>query len=890
MSETKTLSVSKGTVVRSTVGGGGNQGCGNNRRLYVGRRTTGGTARNYQSFLRFTMDWTDVGRINSATLQLYTDDGLGLFPLPGSKDTPKIIVKRLTDGFTEGNNDNEDFDASDYTTAASSASGQKHKTMAKQANGLTEIDITEIVKHWAPASAGGSGSSAAADDRNFGIKLYWESTDPDEAWSGWSEDATNPGDRPVIILNYELGLTDPDAPTDLSPVGEVASIGAFQGDFTDQDPGDRLAKTEIEVYKNDGTTLVIPKITKAASNTEQVNARFNVVPENLNLVPNTNYKWRARVTDQGGSVSAWTALQTFSIANTNPDAPSNMAPNADTFATLNGVEFSDDSFTDPDDDALLAFQVQLTPSVAGNSFWSDPTQILWDTGKQYVSSEARDAGRWATVYGGQSLAAGEYFWRARHWDARDGVSDWSADVPITISADFEVEPGTQDTVQIDPHAPWRLRIHAMGENRGPGDLVARIENAKSLGASIVYNSPGEAHWTLPVDHQQIGVIEPKQTHYAIDFYSGDGWRETFAGLVWDYDAVETSVVFTGIDYLALYDLVLDERYDPAKPDRSYADGGSKYSNKSIRTIIHDQLDRARKLANSPVGFIGVDLGDISASMTSLVTIWSTMQPVLSFCAGLIDSHRQGSVKRTRIQVVKTSAGGYKVRVVDSPGQTRDSLRLKYGELVQGYRVIPFGPEWSSVLHSIGRTREGLKVMYKTASAPGIDQSVWGRIARAVVMDNVSGEADLTRRTKQAALHAGRLGKAIALAVRSGVLRPLDGYDVTDAIPVHIQHGAVDTTAFGSGYWVIYAVTWEAMDDGSQNVTLTLSPRDDTAAPSTDLVTDPNVQTQAEWQIGWTDPDTAKATSRYWLDQSTGQVWVRDDEGNLSVAGTGTITT
>jgi hypothetical protein len=212
--------------------------------------------------------------------------------------------------------------------------------------------------------------------------------------------------------------------------------------------------------------------------------------------------------------------------------------------------------------------------------------------------------------------------------------------------------------------------------------------------------------------------------------------------------------------------------------------------------------------------------------------------------------------------------------------TRTSLRLKYGELVQGYRVIPFGPAWASRVPAIGRTRDGLKVLYKAQSAPGIDQSVWGRIsAQPRIFDGVSDENDMIRRTKQAAIHAGKLGKQLALGVRSGVLLPLDGYDVTDAFPVDIDHGAVRTSAFGSGYWVCYGVSWEAGDNGSSNVTLTLLPREDTTAPDDDLIPTLPISPQAEWQIGWVPPDPlAGNTSRYWFDVSTGITYERQPDG------------
>jgi len=162
-------------------------------------------------------------------------------PLPASGDSPKINLRRLTDSFTEGNNADGDFDSSDYTTASGTSIDQRTVSPSKVAGGLTEVDVTPWINYW-----------RANPSKNFGIKMYAYNTDPVHAWSGWSEDATTPADRPVVVLEYEFGLTTPDTPTNLSPVGAVASIDAFQGDFTDDDTRDTLAKTEIEVAPRHG--------------------------------------------------------------------------------------------------------------------------------------------------------------------------------------------------------------------------------------------------------------------------------------------------------------------------------------------------------------------------------------------------------------------------------------------------------------------------------------------------------------------------------------------------------------------------------------------------------------------------------------------------------------
>lgn len=1051
MAQTVTWLADQSLVTRVPVSGGTRTGCGKNKRMYVGR--DGSYV--YTTFQRFAQDWSQVtagSRIISAEMVLTTDDGLGgKFGIHQSDDTPRVKVRRLKPGSTgnwsQHNNEDEHFDTSDVDAAAYETADAFNKTMAKGAETITTLNVTAMIEDMAPKTVKRRDGTAGGGLTNHGFGFYPYSTKTDDQWAGWSKYGDTPAYRPYIILTFEPGHTTPDTPTNLTPDSAVASIGGFQGDFTDTRATDTLKSTDVQVYAStavksgnadtdntvdvtahgysqndevwfhslhaDGRglsvnrrywvhsvvnansfkvkasvdggqvdiTVAYPSLTVAkpmwvrygvvASNTEVINARSNVTPDEFVPVVGTSYKWRMRQTDQESQTSAWTSLVTFSVTNTDPNAPTLTPASGSDFPDgLTSVVFRGGEFSDPDNDSLLAYQVQLSAYPSGNANWDNAEAILWDTGKVYVVAGSTD---WEALYTGQGLAAGTYYWRARQWDDKNGVSAWTY-ASLTTAA-FNATPGTQPDIQIGPQSPWRVVIKEMKFNavggaltgvastnlfttasnhglvagqkvrfstnlvggaglypgrdywviasglaaktfrvseteggttvdfttdvtsgsittvttRGPGNVVAIFEHARSLGASKVYNSPGEMHFTLLSDDPQIAYVEPKQTHYSIQFYSGDGWRETYAGLVWDADANENDVVITGIDYLALFDLILDERYYPEDPDKSYINGGSYYSAKTIKTIVSDQLKRAIGLKNSPVGFISI--GTL-ATMNESVTIYSTMQPALSFIAGLLDSHRQGTGKRTRIEVVRTSGGSYQVTVQDDPGVVRDHLRLAYGELVQGYRVIPFGRDWASVQHGIGRTREGIRVLYKTASAPGIDQQVWGRIARASIMDNVSDEKDLERRVKQAAIHAGKLGKGLGLALRSGVLGPMAGYDVCDVVPVNIVHGAIDTNRFGSGYWAILAVAWEAGDDASQNTILTLAPREDSTAPDDDLLqTAGNTSTQAEWQIGWTPPNPLEATSKYWLDQSTGKVYVRDVNVSLgSMAVTGVAAT
>lgn len=891
MSQTKQWSVNLGTTVRQHKDTGARKGAGGSQRLYVGRDGNF----DYDSFIRFALDWTGVGQIVSAVLSLYTDNGLGEFDST-TTETPTVKLRRLIGSFSEHTN-SASFVDDDDTNPANTSSAQKTKVMSRATFGLTQVDITSFAEDWAPATVKKRDGTAGGKKTNYGIGLYGD-TDTKHNWAGWSEDYTDPTYRPFVTLTYEYGVTVPDTPTNLTPSGAVASLDVFEGDFNDIKPTDRLQSSEVEVYTspatNAGQTVTggtrLYTAPRTASEAERVAAHFTHLPDDLHLVVNTTYKWRCRVKDQEGQYSLWTNLVSFSVTNTDPDAPVLSPASGYSTSTMDGTPF-EGTFVDSDvGDYLIAYQVQLSAYPSGDAHWLDDEFILWNTGKRYVNTvDAQLDAAFSTPYGGAALDAGTYYWRARVWDNHHGVSSW-AYASIVITDDFAPEPdGTQTAIQIRPRAPWRIVIKDMLQTdfatrmagRAPGNVVAILENAKAVGASKVYNSPGELHFTLPIDHPQISALEPRQTHYSVQFRQGDGWREAYAGLMMDFDATDTDVVFYGTDYLGLLLTQYDERYDASNPDKPNTSGGSKYVNKTLGYIVRDQLSRAITQSNSPLGFITINqnLATYEALMPETVTIFSTYANVMDLVVGLIDSHRAGTGKLTQLSVRQKTGGGYEFYLEDDPGTQRDELRLRYGELAQGFRVIPFGKDWSSSVAGIGRAKDGVRVMYSSAAAPGIDEAVWGHFVTAQVFDGVSDENDLKRRIKQAAVHGGKLGKSVAIGLRHGVLAPFDGFTLTDQFPVDIEYGPVSTDAFGSGYWVAVAVTWTVdAKTAAQSTTLSLTPRDDATAPDSDLLTTIPISTQAEWQLGWEPPDVFGATARHYLDQATGLRYDLQDDG------------
>lgn len=451
-------------------------------------------------------------------------------------------------------------------------------------------------------------------------------------------------------------------------------------------------------------------------------------------------------------------------------------------------------------------------------------------------------------------------------------------------------------------------------SRAPGATILTLGPGSGsphlCGANLRYNGGGEMHFTMLVDDPNISLIEPKQCHYAIEFLNADTglWDEVFAGVVWDIDATDTEVVFSGIDYLSLLLTVVDERFDPKKPEKP-TPTGSKYVNQSISSIITAQLNYAITKANSWIGWMTVGTVD---AMNETITIFSTMQDTLTFIVGLLNSHRAGTGKYSRISVVKVGSS-YQFQVKDAPSVDRTTLPIKYskdladdGYRPSGYHAIKFGKDWVSRVNMIGRNRDGAQVTY-WADDSAVDQAVWGSIGGGAQVIASVDQNDLKRRTRQAALDGSRLGRQISLGLRLGTFRPLESYDLTDNFPIVVDHGAVHTQNWGSDvfgndpsgnpggvkalYWTLIDLQWESYDDGHWMTNFSLWPTGGGVTLPAGIST-PNVITpRVDVAVGSGPPapvasGNAPNASSY-TDLTTGQQYTRNDTTDTwdPVAGT-----
>lgn len=833
----------------------------------------------YRAFLRFGVAWDGVGSIISASLKFRNSNAAHFT----NGSSPRLRIRVLKDAFTEdltGALGENVYTNPDEDPAVFSAPSVR-QDVSGAIDADISIDITDLVEMWAPNTVAKRDGTPGDGNSPHGLRLTAdEETSTSRRLEIVSRHNAVVGYRPYIELVYDPPPTAPNAPTTLVPTGNVAAIPtAFTGTFSDPNSTSKVLKTTINLYLAGGDTPIWTS-TADATESQRTSGAWSVPIPTGTVARGTSYEWTAQNQDGSGLWGVVSSRISFIVNNS---VPTLALTQFASLASLALVTFRG-TFSDGDvEDQLTRYRIQLrVQTVAGDPAWDSGN--AWDTGWVWAEWRERTDATFSQMYEGSSLTAGNYSWRAMVEDRHGGQSIWMYD-DFTLTAAYDPLPGAGEFLTgYNVPVKARVLIYALdGTTRGPtGSPLAIIEDAANLGVGKYMNAPGEFYMTLPATHPQVSVIEPYRVHYAVQHWKGDRYVNRFVGLITDFDATEDDVVFYGIDYLALLSKVVDTRYDPDAPDKSFSLGGSKYVNETISGIIGDILSIARNKSNSPVNFITLGTLDV---MSAATTIFSTFAEVLGFVTGLVESHRQGTGKSSQIAVREKAAGGYEFRLLDNPGVVRNNITLRFGELVQGFRLIAFG-DFATITHGVGRVRNGIKVFYRTKTADGITlggATGYGAIEDVRLWEAVDDGNDLSRRVKQAAASAARIGKRVALGIRTDSLAPLDGYDIGDYVKVDITRGVVNTYAYGSGYWTVMGVEWRLYPDGRDETTLVLLPREDSVAPDNNLITSSEILGGREWEVGYGVPVAGVNASQNYVDLDTGITYALQTAGTYVVS-------
>jgi hypothetical protein len=343
----------------------------------------------------------------------------------------------------------------------------------------------------------------------------------------------------------------------------------------------------------------------------------------------------------------------------------------------------------------------------------------------------------------------------------------------------------------------------LGATRGPGRLIACIEDALNIGHSQYANDSGEAFFTLPYNHPMIGMVREHVTHVQIQRQANSQakWRTVGWHLVDDRDSTPEDSIKRASDYVSLLD-----KTDTAV-DTEYADQevGSILSTEAANAIAAGGVD-------AKLGFMTVGHIDQSGQTS---TFSSAYQSRLAFMKAVVQTCRIGTQRpvmdvtfdREAVGVPDFAFTFYKNRGVDRP-----EIPLRWGIEIDGFRELSGGSTMATHLKAIAQSLTGSALLF--SEQDGASSHLYGYMEKPVQYAGVPDQESLDRTCLADAKLAAQLDRDLALSIRPGALGPYEGYELGDSFPVTINRGDVH---LNQAWYTLWGLEWLALPDGTERL-------------------------------------------------------------------------
>lgn len=338
---------------------------GSDDHLPVGVMTGGNVAR---SVVQFPISFSGMVSITSATLSL-RGSKTGASHASGNTSSKTMYVRRQGKTWSEGNPaPSEDWAdrASDFSTLQGATTN--HQATKNFPSGITDdewydISVTDIVRDWFNGLP------------NYGFVLINDNEDNEnDGLEFYSREKGTGGSAAELEIVYTVNAA-PNAPTGLDPSNDdvVSSLTpVLSASFSDPDAGDTMSGYQIQVYEDDGTTLLWDSGTIASTVTS-----FSRTYAGPALDYNTFYKWRARTKDAGGLWGPYASLARFQTVNdTPPDPIAGLSATANEDSIT--LDWSPTELTVTDFDHYQVYRRDF-----GETEWSSLASIFSDTTVTY---------------------------------------------------------------------------------------------------------------------------------------------------------------------------------------------------------------------------------------------------------------------------------------------------------------------------------------------------------------------------------------------------------------------------------------------------------------------------------------------------------------------------
>lgn len=392
----------------------------------------------YRSFIYLPINFTGMTSITQCLLRLRghrAGSGNHVYG-DGSGNSRTLHIRRMTSDWGEGTNRGETLWSSAETWSFSNR-GDAYTTT----NGVDDVfsgydegdwytyDLTNMCRDWFNGAP------------NYGIVLRMASTEESnyhDAIEFYSRDAGS-GYKPYLTISYETN-TAPNAPTGLSPTANAlvnTLTPTLTGTQSDPDAGDYITAYQINLYADNGTTLIWDSGTLTQTGTSPT---FSKVYSGPALTGNTYYKWKARTRDRGAVWGPYSALQRFK-ANTAPNPPSLKltGQNPLDVLTLTPTLSVTHSDNDPGDSLMYGYHIILETSAG---------VAVWNSGD--VDRSGSPVSNYSFAYSGPALSwATGYRWRARTKDSNGVWGVYSVNATFTThktAVPINVDPSAEETI------------------------------------------------------------------------------------------------------------------------------------------------------------------------------------------------------------------------------------------------------------------------------------------------------------------------------------------------------------------------------------------------------------------------------------------------------------
>lgn len=261
-----------------------------------------------RSAIYFPISFAAVTTVTSAILHI-RGSKTGASHCYGDTSSKTLRVRRALKTWGEDTPETEGLWGNrtwDYTELQ--ATSVTHEATLVLASGVTDgtwytVDVTDIVKDWKSGLL------------NLGLVLFNNNeADYQDGIEFYSREKGS-AYAPYLVLTTGSN-TAPNAPTGLHPTGDatVASLKpVFTGTFSDPDAGDSMLGFQIQLYADNGTTLIWDTSLVTATTSS-----FSRTYSGPTLSYNTFYKWRGRTADHTGLWGPYSSLQRFQTVNSTP--------------------------------------------------------------------------------------------------------------------------------------------------------------------------------------------------------------------------------------------------------------------------------------------------------------------------------------------------------------------------------------------------------------------------------------------------------------------------------------------------------------------------------------------------------------------------------------------